>query len=129
VALAAGSTLLIDSGPQGKHLHAVVLGPVVIEHQGDVPQFVLVGITTRRQGAHHDPACTLNVGDHRFIRHESFAAYRFARAERVAHVEAMVRSGAWREHEPCNAALLARLVAGARVSDHLRGDLQALFNP
>jgi hypothetical protein len=128
VALAAGSTLLIDSGPQGKHLHAVLLGPVRIEGYGNSPRFVLVGITTRYPAPRHfDPACVLNVGDHRFVERECFAAYRFARADPVEHIEKMVRSGTWREHDPCSAELLARLCAGARASDHLRADLQALF--
>lgn len=126
--LVAGSTLLIDSGPAAlKHLHVVVLGPMQIPGNGTAPHFVMVSITSRRQGAHFDPACVLVAGDHPFVRHESFAIYRLARAERVDHIERMISSGLWQEREPCSPQLLKRLIDGARQSDHLRGDLQRLF--
>lgn len=125
--VAVGDTFHIPSGPTGSHLHVVALGPVVIPGYGSAPMIILVGMTTTRAGAHHDAACELSVGDHPFVQHPTFMAYRWARVERESDVIAWAANGTWRSGDKCSQDLVARIEQGARASDFLRADLQALF--
>ncbi len=127
--VAAGSMLLIDSGPGTlKHLHCVVLGPLLAPGRGRADHFVLGCICSRHDGAHYDPACPVLPGDHPFVSHESFVAYRFTRIERVDHVQRMIDSGVWLIKAPCSDALLERMRDGARVSRFASRDVAALFS-
>ena len=111
-----GATLLIPSGARGLHLFIVILGPIVLPTYGANPQTGMVSVTTLRSGIPHDEACELNTGDHPFIRHASYIAYRHMRVDSTAHVQRMVADGVWKPHEPCSPELLDRVVAGARAS-------------
>lgn len=106
-----GQTLLVPSGP-GLHLFFVVFGPVTLADYGPMPQVAMASATTLRDGIPHDPACVLEAGEHPFIRHRSFVAYRHMRLDSTQHIESMVRSAVWKPHEPCTAQLLDRIVAG-----------------
>ena len=108
---APGQTLLVPSGP-GLHLFFLILGPVVLTDYGTSPQLAMASATTLRDGIPHDPACVLEPGDHPFIQHRSYLAYRYLRLDTSQHVENMVGSAVWRPHEPCSAKLLRRVVSG-----------------
>lgn len=110
-----GQTLLVPSGP-GLHLFFVILGPVVLADYGPSPQVAMVGATTLRSGVPHDPACVLAPGEHAFIQHDSYLAYRHLRLDACRHVESMVGSAVWKPHAPCSADLLKRIVAGVCLS-------------
>lgn len=106
-----GQTLLVPSGP-GLHLFFLTLGPVVLADYGSAPQLAMVSATTMRDGVPHDPACVLEAGDHPFIQHRSYLAYRYMRLDASTHVEKMVSGAVWKPHDPCAADLLQRIVAG-----------------
>ena len=108
---APGQTLLVPSGP-GLHLFFLILGPVVLADYGSAPQLAMVSATTLRDGVPHDPACVLEAGDHPFIQHRSYLAYRYMRLDASTHVEKMVSGAVWKPHDPCPADLLQRIVAG-----------------
>ena len=105
---APGQTLLVPSGP-GLHLFFLILGPVVLADYGSSPQLVMVSATTLRDGVPHDSACVLEAGDHSFVQHRSFLAYRYMRLDVSQHVEKMVSSAVWKPHDPCSSDLLKRI--------------------
>lgn len=112
-----GKTLLVDSGPSGKHLHIIVWGPSAAgPSYGSRPIVVLVGVTSIRPGLPHDSTCTLACGDHPFIRHPSFVAYRFMRYLAAIDVHQNVASGLWTPHVDCSQALAQRIVEGVKIS-------------
>jgi hypothetical protein len=106
-----GQTLLVPSG-SGLHLFFLILGPVVLADYGSAPQLAMVSATTLRDGIPHDPACVLEAGEHPFIQHRSYLAYRYMRLDSSLHVEKMVSGAVWKPHDPCAADLLKRVVAG-----------------
>lgn len=122
-----GATLLVPSGPRGLHLFIIVLGPVVLPAYGPTPQTAMVSVTSVHGGVPHDTACELDSGDHPFVHHASYIAYRHMRLDSVAHVEQMVSRGAWTPHDPCSPALLHRVIAGARTSRLLPREFRTLF--
>lgn len=122
----AGQTLLVPSGP-GLHLFFLILGPVVLADYGPAPQLAMVGATTLRQGIPHDPACLLAPGEHPFIQHHSYVAYRYLRLDAGQHVQVMVDSAVWKPHTPCTAELLARIVAGVCQSRLTPREYQRIF--
>lgn len=107
-----GSSLLVPSGPSGLHLFVIALGPLVLDDYGSAPQVLMVSATTLREGLPHDDACILEAGDHPFIQHRSYIAYRYARLDSASHVEKMVASQIWHPKEPCSTELLDRIITG-----------------
>ena len=89
---APGNTLLVPSGPSGLHLFIITLGPIVLPGYGPKPQAVMVSATTIRDGIPHDSACELRAGEHPFIQHPSYIAYRYIRLDQTEHVESLVQS-------------------------------------
>src|ERR1700754_369328 len=92
-----GATLLVPSGEK-KHLHVVVLGPVAVQDYGSAPQIALVSITTKYPGVPFDPACEVAAGEHDFVRHDSWVAYRHLRIDSEAHAHARIADHVWFEH-------------------------------
>ena len=69
-----GATLLIPSGPEHDpdrmHLFVVLTNP--FDDRGDgVQRVLLVSLSTVHDHKNHDPACVLEAGEHRFVKHES----------------------------------------------------------
>jgi hypothetical protein len=124
---ATSSTLLVPSGPTGLHLFFIILGPLQLASCGSVPRVLMVNASTIRDGTPYDTACVLDKGDHPFIRHRSYIAYRQIRMDPAAHVEGMVRSAVWLPHEPCQQGLLERIVEGASKSKLISHGFKQLF--
>ena len=91
------------------HLFFLILGPVVLADYGSSPQLAMVSATTLRDGVPHDSACVLKAGDHAFVQHRSFLAYRYMRLDVSQQVEKMVSSAVWKPHDPCSSDLLKRI--------------------
>lgn len=120
-----GQTFFIPTGGK-EHLFFVVLGPLDLE---DSPkqQFLLVNATTVRENdPQFDDSCVLQVGDHPFIKHASYIAYRSARLEAARHIESVLGT-VFRPGEDCSKEVLQRIIEGAKKSRRLRRDLKDLF--
>lgn len=76
----------------------------------------MVGVTTLRPGLPYDPACVLKAGDHPFVQHDSFLAYRYLRVDSLGHAQAMVNSGIWKWQAPCSETLLRAALHGLSQS-------------
>lgn len=101
-----GDTFLFGPATIPPHLCIVISDP---EKDEDV--LLAVSVTTAR--AFVDPACTLEVGDHPFIRHASFVHYRQAARYKKAFVQTLKRL------EPISGDVLEPVIAGAAVSEFL----------
>lgn len=124
---AAGNTLLVPSGRSGMHLFVLTLGPVVLSGYGQAQQVLMASATTVREGIPHDPSCILDAGDHPFIQHRSYIAYRYARVDAASHIESMVSASSWVPQAPCSPELLQRVVEGMRVSRQAPREFKQLF--
>ncbi len=122
-----GQTLLVPSGP-GLHLFFLILGPVVLADYGSAPQLAMVSATTLREGVPHDPACVLEAGEHPFIQHRSYLAYRYMRLDSSAHVEKMVSGAVWKPHDPCAGDILQRIVSGVCQSRLTPREYKRIFH-
>lgn len=111
-----GKTFLRPSGPTGLHLFVVLLGPAVVQNYGQSPQLLLASVCSIKSGLPYDDACELHPGDHAFIQHPSYVAYRYMCIEQVAHVSDMIDKGVWREHTPVAADVLRRMTGGVCAS-------------
>ncbi len=87
----------------------------------------MVSATTLRDGVPHDPACVLEAGDHPFIQHRSYLAYRHMRIDSSAHVETMVNRAVWKPHDPCAGELLHRILVGVCQSRLTPREYKNLF--
>jgi hypothetical protein len=116
--IAPGNTFLIPSGT-GKHLFFVVLGPVVLPEHGKAPHYVFAGATTLHEGAPHDPACVIEAGEHPFIQHRSYIAYRHMRIHPAPDAETYA-GRLWTQHQNCDEALLKRIISGIFQSHHTK---------
>lgn len=103
-----GSTYLRDTGGK-QHLFVVLADPAVVMDYGQTPKILAVSITTLYAGVKHDPACVLQVGDHPFIQHESWAYYRRCDFKTEAELIALVGNMGCVPHAACSPALLHRL--------------------
>lgn len=111
----AGATFFqpSDAGP---HLKVVLCDPGKIPSYR-TPGIIVVSVCSFTQ-AWHDDTMILKVGDHPFISHDSYIAYRYARTEHGPSIEAGVKSRAFRASAPFDSAMLSQIVAGALRSPH-----------
>jgi hypothetical protein len=98
----------------GEHLYVVLCDP------SDVPtnprqSVVFVGIFSLRH-PWHERTLVLDVGDHRFIKHESYVDYASANVKRAVEIEKSVNDRRFRTHDAVASPLVGRIVAGALTS-------------
>lgn len=74
-------------------------------------------ITSIKDGKYYDSACTLDVGDHPFIKHPSYLLYRLADTTRASHISNLVCKNYYIPKEDFPQATFARISAGIRTSD------------
>lgn len=107
---AVGECLFIESGPAGKHLFVVLLGYRSPRGQA----FILVPICSSHAKA--DPACSLKVGDHPFILHDSFLDYRNAREDLGETLSSRVSDHTFVPDQKASAELVKKAIAGLKAS-------------
>lgn len=112
------ATVLIASGPahdpDRKHLFIVLTEPL-----GEPPEVLLVSLSSVTDGSPCDASCLIEVGEHQFVLHQSFVAYRFARIVRAEVLRSGVDSGKFVAREPVSEALYRRICDGLRASPHV----------
>jgi hypothetical protein len=109
--IAPGNAFLIPSDEGKKHLFFVVYGPAILPGYGKIPHCILAGATTIYEGSRYDPACIIDSGEHPFIRHRSYIAYRYAQIYPETDVAKRANT-LWTQLENCDAALLERIASG-----------------
>lgn len=60
-----------------------------------------------------DPACILNAGDHEFIKHKSYVAYKEVVLFEKEYIESCLEYGTFKIKEPVSKELLERIIKSA----------------
>lgn len=118
-------TLLIPSGshrnPDAKHLY------VILTNTCNYSQHLLVNITTQRDGVFHDPACTIQPGEHRFIINESYVEYKRATVIHTARIIKCVGGWVYTPHDPVSDDLFERIRDGVNSSRFMPRSMKSYF--
>lgn len=88
-----------------KHLYIII---AIREFTEDA---LFVNITT--DNGNHERCCTLQRGDHPFIRHNSTVNYGDAKTSDVSKIEAAINSGLFTPDKPVSPSLLKKIQEGA----------------
>jgi len=122
---AKGKTLLIPSGteqdPHKRHLF------VILTNRCALDSHLLVSLSRVKEGVHFDDACLFEVGEHPFVREQSFAAYRLARIVRAATLIGSVDGDYFTSKEDMSAALVERMCAGIERSEFIAPKFVAYY--
>lgn len=113
------ATILMPSGPShnpGQNHLFVVLTDPTINDQDSLNSVLLSGISSIHPSVRYDNSCVLRVGDHVFLRHDSFVFYRHARIEPVDHLIRGVNNGRLIPMEPMRDDVFTRVCAGLLAS-------------
>ena len=109
-------TVLAPSGPVD-HLHIVCTNPIYsAEHGCDV--ILIVNISSVPTSGTYDSACSLNAGEHPFIRHHSYMVYSHAVLWRCPTLINKVGSGEYRTHVDVSEAVMQKIMSGFNASLH-----------
>lgn len=106
-----GTTLLIPSGPTGNHLFVVVSE----EMSGE---YLLVSVSTIKEGRFYDPTCEIEAGVHEFVRDRSYAYFRDARIITARHLIAMEQKGVFFAKADMDEDVVSRICDGIEISAH-----------
>jgi hypothetical protein len=113
------ASILIPSGPEGdqerKHLFILLTDPYKNINMDD-SWILMVSLSTIRTGVPHDPTCILYVGDHPFIKHESYVFYQKARLENADKILRGIKSGQLIPQDPIDRSVFARVCKGLQES-------------
>jgi hypothetical protein len=113
------ASILIPSGPEGdqkhKHLFILLTDPYKNNNMDD-SWILMVSLSTIRTGVPHDPTCILYVGDHPFIKHESYVFYQKARLENADKILRGIKSGQLIPQDPIDRSVFARVCKGLQES-------------
>ena len=85
---------------------------------------VIFNVTTWHDGC--DESCILQAGDHPFVHHTSFIAYRRGQLLLSQALEIMQKMGYYQQMPPVSRELLYRIQSGALKSDFTAQRLQKL---
>ena len=118
------ATLLLPTPGQGdiKHLNIILTNPCQENH------VLLISITTIRDGAYHDDACVLSVGDHPFIKHDSYVFYNKAEKVDAQLLIDAEKDGIISTKESLAEEVFARVVDGVNSSMHMTPSLKKYFD-
>ena len=78
---------------------------------------LLLMVTSVKDGRVYDTTCVLSVGDHPFIKHPSYIAYRIAYTPRANHIANMIDKGLYLTKEDWLAPVFNRIATGIYSSD------------
>ena len=118
-----GATLIIPSGPGGKHLFIILNEPK--DFAGYINSSVLVNVSSVRK-APYDDTCILESGSHPFIKQRSYIAYRHARVDREERLIQKVSASLFKPHDPLDDELLRRVQNGLYESPQTRRFLKEI---
>lgn len=110
-------TVLAPSG-NCEHLHVVCNDPIFYPID-QCHCILVVNISSVKAGVPYDDACLLQVGDHGFIKHDSYVVYRRAAIWRVDNVIRKYQSGDITPHADMPDVTFQRILAGFDISEQV----------
>ena len=90
-------------------------------------KIVLVNFTTIRGFDYEDLSCVLNVGEHRFIRHDTYVSYKDAIIVNLNNLEELKRSNSITLHDACEDGLLKKILDGAEKTLFLKLEIYGIL--
>lgn len=115
----SGSTLLIPSTPSYRervfHLYILLTNSINYENHVKV---LLVNVTSIYPGIPYDSSCILHVGDHPYIKHDSYILYGKARIEKLNEMMKKISAGIFIPKPPIKKLVLDRICLGLERSLH-----------
>ncbi len=110
----AGDTFLYQYPGNDRHLFIVVLENFSNGNEIICPCVMVTSWTDNPKL--DDPACILDVGDHEFIRHESYIAYKEVVLFERDYIENCLEYGIFKVKPPVSEELLERIINSAPAS-------------
>lgn len=112
-------TLLAPSGPV-PHLF------IICNDTCSLKANLLINISSFYDGC--DDTCVLNVGDHPFVRHQSYVFYAGAKIIKADGLQKGFQDGSLTPREPLGDAVFERVIAGINVSLDTPNNVIKYFN-
>jgi hypothetical protein len=107
--------LYIESGPSGKHLFVIVTAPTK-----SCDDILLLNFTSIYEGAHFDPACVVEPGEHPFITKKSYVFYNKAMIRSSKEIELKIRENKISIHsKSVSQDLFNKIIAGISTSKEI----------
>lgn len=125
IPLAKGS-ILVPSG-RDKHLHIICNDPVPYPKYANAESVLLVNITTLYPDLPYDASCILDIGDHPFIKHQSFVYYGKADIFAATSLMAGVQSGELKIRQACPDPTFTRILSGFEISKRVPGKVKNYY--
>ena len=97
---------------------------IVMNDECAAGQCLLLMVTSVYPTRKSDESCLLNIGDHPFIMHPSYIAYRLAQMPRAQHIRKMLASKFYIPKEDFSGPVFARIAGGIFTSDEASGAVQ-----
>ncbi|MDD1609173.1 MAG: hypothetical protein LUO95_00800 [Methylococcaceae bacterium] len=119
-------TILIPTGPV-EHLHFICSDPVYHYPISDKKIVLLVNISSVKDGTDYDKTCILNLGDHPFIKHESYVYYKSAGGFSSDNISQRIAQGDYRIHDPCSDNTFNRILDGFGISEEVSGKIRKFY--
>lgn len=118
----AGRTVMIPSGPKGDHLFFCAIDPKLVNRHLSCLLLPLCSLHRRA-----DQTCVLSVGEHSFIKHESYISYAQARVDKVIEIVEHINAKNFKLGEEdaskeVQEKILAGLAASARTPRYIKYD-------
>lgn len=109
--------LLMPSGPahdlDRKHLF------VILTEASKTGHYLLVPISSIKEGRFYDPTCEVATGEHPFVTTKSSLEYRFIQLKHGTAIIKGIESTLFIEKEAISESLYQRICAGITVSRHI----------
>ena len=111
----ARRSLLVPSNPQGnlsnKHLFVILNDP-----DGPQREIIIVPICTVYKDRKYDDSCTVNAGDHDFVKHSSYVDYRKCRYSTALGLERGIEKMLFVDKGIVSVELFDRIIFGVAHS-------------
>lgn len=88
---------------------------------------LIVPIGTIYSDRPSDLTCKLYVGDHPFIRHDSYVNYRFCHIEETAKLNKGCKDGVFQQYDNISSEIFARVCKGLEESRHTPLKMQQFY--
>mgnify|MGYP001025023401 CR=1 FL=1 len=131
VVIEAGTTLFLPTGPAHdpgrKHLFIVLTMPRSIDAAESATLCVpMVSLSSIPKDRPYDATCVLHVGDHPFIKHDSYVAYSLAIYPPLSTLQDKIRRGECEIAQPLTPSILKRVYEGVFISRHVKPRFRGL---
>jgi len=124
---AAGSTILIPSGPLGNHLFVVVIDPS--DFDGHPKQSCISVSICSIRDIPYDKTCIVQPLEHPFIKHPSYVSFRNTRIDMASHLEKMASDQSAFPQVDTSLELLTKIRSGILASKQTPNFYKLLLTP